>query len=392
MDAALFEELEQTLATKGSTTAIDRLCTLLRERKDYSGLFYALLMKKRHELGVSPLPTGPAQDLPERVHQPYEDAIREAGRLVGGLYLEEGNIPQAWAYFRMLGEPDPVKAALDRVQPGEGEDCQQLVDIAFHQGVHPTKGFDLILQRYGLCSAITTASGIEFPPGSEVRQHCIKRLVRALYAELCDRLKVDIERREGQAPAVHTVREIMAGRDYLFEDEFYHVDVSHLQAVVQMSVHLAAGEELQMARELCAYGQRLSPRFRHAGDPPFEDHYADYAVYLATLAGDRVDEGIAHFRRKAENADPDTVGTFPAEVLINLLLRLDRPGEALAAARRFLAKVDDRQLTCPGIQELCQRVNDYRTLAEVARERQDPVHFVASLIAANNSQPTTASS
>jgi hypothetical protein len=387
MDSAIFDDLKQTLATQGSAPAIDRLCTILRERKDYSGLFYALLLKKRHELGVSPVPTGPAQELPEWTHQPYEDAIRAAGRLVGGLYLDEGNIPQAWMYFRMLGEPDPIKAALDKVHPGEGEDCQQLVDIAFHQGVHPRKGFDMILERYGLCSAITTASGMEFPPGSEVREYCTKRLVRALYAELCERLKVDIERREGQAPAAQTVRELMAGRDQLFEDEFYHVDVSHLQAVVQMSVHLPRGQELQMARELCVYGQRLSPRFRQATDPPFEDHYADYGVYLATLAGDNVEGGIAYFRSKAENADPDTVGTFPAEVLVNLLLRLDRPGEALAVARRHLAAVDDRRLTCPGIQELCQRVNDYQTLAEVARERDDPVHFVAGLIAANNKQP-----
>src|SRR5947209_5213064 len=102
MDSALFQELEETFARQGSAQAIDRLCQVLRQKKDYSALFYALLLKKRHELGVSPIPTGPAQDLPESAHEPYENAIRDAGRLVGQLYLEEGNIPQAWAYFRML--------------------------------------------------------------------------------------------------------------------------------------------------------------------------------------------------------------------------------------------------------------------------------------------------
>src|SRR5947199_5117645 len=105
MDPALFDQLESTFRAEGARAAIERLCAGLREEKDYTGLFYALLLKKRHELGVSPLPTGPAADLPEPTHAAYEGAIREAGRLVGGLYLQEGNLPQAWAYFRMIGEP-----------------------------------------------------------------------------------------------------------------------------------------------------------------------------------------------------------------------------------------------------------------------------------------------
>ncbi len=74
--------------------------------------------------------------------------------------------------------------------------------------------------------------------------------------------------------------------------------------------------------------------------------------------------------------------TYPAEVLVNLLLRLERPQEALAVARQYLAGADERRIRCPGIVDLCQRVQDFRTLAEVAREQNNPVHFVAGLIAA----------
>src|SRR5207249_346996 len=112
--------------------------------------------------------------------------------------------------------------------------------------------------------------------------------------------------------------------------------ISHLSSVVQMSIHLAPGAELNLARHLCAYGQRLSSRFQNPGNPPFEDQYRDYGVYLATLAGDAVEQGLAHFLAKAENADPETVGSYPAEVLVNLLVRLQRPAQALAVARRFL--------------------------------------------------------
>ena len=66
-----------------------------------------------------------------------------------------------------------------------------------------------------------------------------------------------------------------------------------------------------------------------------------------------------------------------------MLLRLNRTAEALAVARRYLAASgDERRLTCPGIVELCQRTGHYRTLAEVARQQDNPVHFVAGLIAA----------
>jgi hypothetical protein len=75
------------------------------------------------------------------------------------------------------------------------------------------------------------------------------------------------------------------------------------------------------------------------------------------------------------------VGTYPAEVLVNLLLRLERPAEALAVARKHLANRGGRQLTCPGLAELCQKAGDYRVLAEVAREQGDAVHFLAGLLA-----------
>src|SRR5262245_19636075 len=108
MDPALFDTLQQSFAARGPAAAIDTLCGELRERKDYTGLFYALLMKKRFEMGVSPVPTGSSQDLPPETHAPYEDAIREAARLCGNLFLEDANIPHAWAFFRMIGEPAPV--------------------------------------------------------------------------------------------------------------------------------------------------------------------------------------------------------------------------------------------------------------------------------------------
>src|SRR4051794_17866387 len=104
MHPATFDTLEETLRTAGPASAIDRLCEQLRTQGDYNHLFYALLMKKRHELGVTPTPPAPASDLPAGVHAAYEEGIRNAAREVGQLFLKAGNLPQAWVYFRMIDE------------------------------------------------------------------------------------------------------------------------------------------------------------------------------------------------------------------------------------------------------------------------------------------------
>ena len=384
MDPTLFDDLEQTFRAAGPVAAIARLIADLRARKDYGGLFYALLMKKRHELGVSPVPTGNNQDLPPATHQAFEDGIRDAARTVGQLYLDDGNIPQAWAYFRMLGEPEPIARALEQTELRDDQDNDPLINIAFHQGVLPGKGFDWVLQRYGLCSAITVLSSGELPLTPDARASCVKRLVRALHTELVERLKAEIVRQQNFEPTGKLVRELIEGRDWLFADDFYHIDLSHLNATVQMATQLEKCEELGLARDLCAYGKRLSPRFQYHTDPPFENGYADYDQFLAILTGDDVDGGLAHFRAKADQADPDTVGTYPAETLVNLLLRLNRPADALEVARKHLAPAGDQRLSCPNVVDLCQQTGRYDVLAEVARGQGHAVNFVAGLIAAGN--------
>ena len=391
MNPTVYDDLERTLDAEGPIAAVERLCASLREEKDYHSLFYALLLRKRNELGVSPIPTGPTADMPEGLVVPYEDGIRSAAREVGGLFLQAGNLPQAFGYYRMIGEMAPIRAALDALEPGEDEDIQSLVQIAFYEGVHPRKGFEWALRRFGICNAITTLGGQDLPHSIEDKQYCIQRLVRALHSELRERLVGEIERHDdGKRPACDdappdtpgVVLKLMEGRAWLFAEDFYHIDMSHLSSVVQMSVHLPKCPELALVRELCAYGRHLSGKFVGSGEPPFEDQYKAYDLYATILQGDNVEEALNYFRQRAAEADPAEVGTYPGEVLVNLLLRLDRPKEALAVARKYLAGADSRRLTCPGVAELCQKVGDYRTLAEAARAQNDVVHFLAGMIAA----------
>jgi hypothetical protein len=375
-----FDTLRDELTAAGPLAAADALCDRLRAAEDFQALFYALLLKKRVQLGVSPFPTGPSADLPAHTHAEYEQAIREAGREVGGIYLKRNDLFKAWGFFRMLGEPEAVKAALDAYTPGEDDDTYGVVEIAWQQGVHPTKGFDIVLARHGICSAITMVGGADLSRSPEVRDHCVRGLVRALYDQLRDRLTGDLNGRGVSVPADASVRQIITGRDELFTDDSYHIDTSHLSSVVQFAMHLPPCPEHDLAVELCEYGAKLSPNLQGDTHPPFDGGYADYKVYLDVI-GDRDREGgIAHF--KAKLADATAMGnTLPAEVLVNLLLRIDRLPDAVAVAKEHLADAGEQELTCPPLAELARRANDYTTLAAAAERSGDAVTFLAGLIA-----------
>jgi hypothetical protein len=347
----VFDELRRALAADGPTAAADRLVETLRTAGNYEALFYALLLRTRLRLGADPIPTRPADELPPELHTPYEEAIRDA---------------------------------LDAVRLHVDDEVFPLIEIALHHGVHPRKGFDLVLDRQGICNAITLFSGFEAALAPDVRAYCVRRLVESLHDQLRERLIAEVRQHDNVEPATEaTVPQLIDGRDWLFGDDAYLVDVSHLGAVVQSAVYLPPGDAgLAKAIELCDYGAKLSPKMRFPGEPPFEDLYADHAAYLRILAGEYVETGLEHFRTKAGSADPEQTGTRPAEVYVNLLLLTGHPAEATAAARELLVDVEERSLGCPGPLELARRQGDFTAFADVARRRGDAVHFLAGLLAA----------
>jgi len=389
---SIYEELENLVHARGARAAVVRLLEELRQRRDYTGYFYALVLDKRLELGLPAVQPRFDSDVPEELAPAYEQGIREAARQAGRLALADQNIVAAWPFFRMIQEHQEIAQALEQVEPQEPEQCQQYVQIALYEGAHPRLGFRWVLKYYGICNAITTFSQ-GFPGTQEDRVDCLKQLVRALYEELRERLRTDIAQREGIEPSpALSVRELLRGREQmLFGEDFYHIDTSHLSSVVQFAYYLPVCEELRLAVELCEYGQHINPRFQYPGDPPFEQTYFDYHIYFRTLLGEDVEAGLEHFRQKAETADVEQVGYYPAAVYVGLLERLGRHREAVEAYARYLSRADPQQLgSCPTIYELCQKLGDYRPLVDVAQRRGNLVDYTAGLIQVLTSerQPT----
>lgn len=370
-----FEQIQEILRTDGSEAGFGLLIQKLVEQKNYPQLFEARLMKKRYELGLPLTQSGVPENLPDDARQVYEKAFIEAAREVGDLFLKEGDIQHAWPYFRALGETGPLAEAINSLEPKEGID--PIIEIAFYERVNPRKGFELILANYGICRAIT---GLEQYPVREGREECIGMVVRALYSDLVEALKRMISSREATASDTEHLDELMAGREWLFEDNAYHCDTTHLAAILRFSLESTDQETLALAFELAEYGRRLSPMFHYRGDPPFENLYLDHGIYLCALLGRDAEGAIAHFRNKVSQNAPGENDSRPAQVLVGLLARLERHGEAIEISLEHLRDVHPSHLACPSVSQLCELSGDYGRLMSVAREQGDLLTFTAAAI------------
>jgi len=366
-----FQALEETFQTEGSEAVFDRLIRRARGEKDHRLLFAVRLMACRHRLGLPLLETEPVVDVGSEQRPAYEAAFREAVREAGELCLAGGDIVGAWPYFQAIGEREAMAAAIETVSGGDHLD--RVIEIAYQEGVNPRKGFELILEHHGVCRAISW-----FPSNRDYgsRQACLRLLVRTLYGELARNLKETIAATEGASPETDGVAQLIAGRAWLFEGSSYYVDSTHLASVLGFAPELQDRESLRMAWEMANYGDHLAPMFHFRGDPPFEDIYLDHAVYLKALLNEEVDVAIGHFRRKAAEAGDSTA----AEVLIDLLVRLNRYPEAIAASMEYFPDVNAAPRGCPSAAQLCQLAGDYATLRNVARQRGDLLGFAAGVI------------
>ena len=365
MDHSIFDALEQC---KEPDAVLDLVIETALREKNYRMLFGARIMQVRHRLGLKLIDTDPVPQVTSDQRPVYEKALTEAAREAGGLLLNSGDIAGAWPYFKAIDAPAAVGAAIENVTSGEG--LERIIEIAFQEGVNRRKGFELILQHHGICSAITWFGS---NPDDESRQKCLDLLVRTLYNEVAAALKDTIASQEGSAPETNSVAELIAGRVWLFEGTSSYVDSTHLTAVVRFSPELEDREALRMALELADYGQHLNPMFHFRGDPPFEVTYLDHAFYLRALLGINTGDAIAHFRQKILGLGD----TIHAEALIDLLVRLGRYDDAIQASLEYLPNAGG---SCTPVLQLCQMAENYSKLQSIARESGDLLGFAAGVI------------
>ncbi|MFM7317455.1 MAG: hypothetical protein ACKO5E_10940 [bacterium] len=384
------DEIQSVLKSSGPAAAIARLIEISTEKNEPRPLLDSLLLKARFELGL-PGSGAVSEQIDPELKLKYEDKYVEAIRQVGQRLLDQGQIASAWPYFRVIGEKEPVKAAIEAFDPSQADEhaLGAVIDVAFQQQVHPVKGFSWILDRYGICSTISSFEAL--PNDEQVRAEAAALLTKALYEQLQYSLASEIERRDGTRPEADVrVSELLQGRPWIYDDDAYAIDISHLSSVVRLSPLLKDEASIKMAAELAIYGSGLSDRFRYDGLPPFEDIYADHLIYLNALLGCDIENAISHFRGKMavneapdefyEAQQPDPMETLPAQTLVKLLARLGKKLEAIEVASQHLMGVPEGYLLCPSLTTLCREAKRLDLLAKAAAGHGDLALCLGSLI------------
>ena len=372
-----FDELAGVAAADGLKAATTRLAQHLKSTEHYHERFDLRWLEARLDLGLPAILTKGLDDLEDPLRTQMEDRYLEACREVGYLLLADGRVREAWMYLRPVGDRSGVAAALEKLTPAD-DNTEQIIEVALYEGVHPRLGFELVLKNFGVCNAITTYDAQMQQRSRSERAEVAALLVRQIHGDLLRSLREYLEKKQGKPPQETTIAALVADRDWLFDDNEYHIDTSHLAAVVRFALVVDDPETLRLAADLTEYGRRLSAMFQYPGQEPFVDTYPAHALFFRALLGEQVDEALDFFRGRAEALADGEQGAWPAEVYVALLSRLGRIDEAFEAAAHFLAGARTSGFA-PSLLELAQRSGNYERLSEISRERGDLLGFMMAL-------------
>ena len=262
----------------------------------YAELFDVRLMQIRLRNGLPAAESLSIEKLPEPLRGAIEQAYLEACREIGRGLLHQGRVRDAWRYLRPAGEQAAVAAELAKI-PADEEHLEELIDVALHEGVAPELGFELVLAKLGTCNAISAMETVmnQFPLAT--RQAAAAKLIRQLHGELLENVRDEIAEREGSRSAEDNLAELFAKRKWLVAEGRFHVDVSHLAAVVRAARIVTEPEVLRLAFDLTEYGRQLDRTHQFADDEPFTEMYPSHGLFFAAQLGSQVDAAICALSR-----------------------------------------------------------------------------------------------
>ncbi len=381
MSDVIFDQLQSDLQSGNTAVALERLSEKLRADRRYHDLFDARLMQARQKLGMSVVTNSRLDELDEPLRSQVEEAYVASCREVGGLLLAENKIREAWMYLRPADGRAEMQRAIESVSVDE-ENVDEVVEVAFNEGVHPQRGFELLLSHFGTCNAITTFESQMNRFSLTDQQAAAAMLVRNLHEELTNVLLAEIKHQEGIAPAEKTLAALCDSREWLFANNNYHVDTTHLAAIVRFARICDDPEVLRLALDLTEYGRRLAAQYQFEGDEPFVAIYPRHALFFQALLGHEAESALAYFRERAENVAVNEHGTQAIEIYVLLLSRLGRHLVALQESQRLLSPGARRLGIAPPLLDLCRVAGDFSPVLENCRAASDLVGFVNGLIEA----------
>lgn len=316
----------------------------LIDAQDFHRLFDAKLVAVRDRMGLPLSQPTSLENVPRDRETEFREAYVDAAREVGHLFLEHNRLSDAWAYFRTIGEPEPVRAAIEKISvPREPDEAfDEVMNVALYEGAHIARGLEFLLKTHGTCNTVTAFSQLQAQMSLEERRSAAAMMVRNIYGDLQASVRRDVESRMPVLSPNASLKELIAGREWLFAEGNYHIDVSHLHSTVGFARALHQEDpELKLAIELCDYGSRLAAQLQYPADVPFDQYYTAHRFFLSALAGEQPEAALEYFtdRLKKEPDEPDQ--QLIAYVLLDLAQRINRIPDILNDTLAFVSRMED---------------------------------------------------
>ena len=392
MTKIAYDKLDNAFYERGAVSGLDELIADLQGDSDHHALFRSLLLRKRFELGLPLVNAGDLSGVPDETRKAYETFVEHTCREIGARCLDvkwgTPSIAQAWRYFRTLGEKKPIQDALDKIEPANATDDD--MNIAIEQGVHPRRGFQIILERDGLCRAISLYDD-EYSTNLADKKFAASMLVKQLYKDLVNAVSRLILERFGELPPETDLVDLIRHRPWLFENSQTHADPQHIAAISRIGLITESNEDLIMTLSIAEFGRMLDPRHKPSGRAPFEAGFNDYALYARALLGQNVATTVEHFRARLSIYDA-TNSNYPAEMVVMLLWRTGQKSEALHVWQHYLSQEPPEiaGIVIPSFYDLCIEAGEFGKLADTARSQGDMAAWAAArvmTVQANKTQP-----
>ncbi|MFM8735524.1 MAG: hypothetical protein ACKOC8_10055 [Pirellulales bacterium] len=382
-----FAALSRLHAEAGTEAMFDALAVSLAARRRWHAVFDARLMQARVALGLPPV--GMPGDVPANLRDRLDDRSLAACREVGWPLLDEGQVAAAWMYLRAAADPAAVSGRLATLAESLGtaqeddEDAsrtmQEIIGVTLWEGADPALGIDLVLRTQGTCNAITAFEQAVSRLPAARQQPAAAVLVAHLHREVAGGLA-------GERHATTAAASITPLIDAAGGEAPLVVDVSHLQSILRIARICTDEPTIRRCWELADYACRLPAEVAYPGEPPFENVGEASRLFYSSQIGIEVEQAVRFFRTAAATAGPEA-GSLPGDVLVLLLARLGRPGEALHAALSRsgadggMPSVLQAAAALPSLVDLAAASGEWELLRRACRDRGDEITFVATLVA-----------
>jgi hypothetical protein len=361
----------------GADAGLAALAEAMQKAADFHGLYRTLLLRKRHELGLPLLGTSDLSGCPADKRKAYEEFTQQTCRETGMRCLEAGKVVQAWRYLSVVGDRQSVRDAIEKLDPKDIND--EIAGIALRDGIHPPLGFEWVIKNRGLEKALDMFEAGQ-PAAVADKPECAALLVRALYKELVLSVgKAILEHGEELPPEADLV-EMIRNRQWLFSGGGIHANARHIGAIAQIGLLCQQTDDLIMALSINEYGRMLDYQHHPSGQVPFDQGFADYALYARALLGQEADYNANNFRCKLISYAGSGMATAQAELVILLFWRMGQKEDALDLWQQYMTCSEPEKpgTYIPSFYDLCIEAGAFKRMADAAKIQDDVVAWAAA--------------